>query len=318
MFRRNIDLLHRYRSIAAILVALVGVYGPSAARAQDSAAVSLSESISGTVFDYTIREGDSFTLIGSRYGVGPTILARENGQHVGDRLVARKIIRVDNRHIVPIAIPYGIIINVPQRMLFYFQNDAMFGAYPIAVGRAVRRWQTPLGKFTVAQLREHPTWHVPLSIQKEMEDEGKTVEEEVEPGPDNPLGDYWIGLSIPSVGVHGTNVPVSVYSFRTHGCIRLHPDDARMLFNAARLGIKGEIVYIPLMMARLDDGRILVESDRDVYHRHSGGVETLRSLAAANHLSDSIDWNRVSDVVNAAEGIAREVGVSAARGIKLK
>ena len=288
--------------IAAFLSAIA-----TCASAQETIPVSLSSEISGRVFRYTIQAGDTFTLIGSRFGVGPAVLARENGRHVGDRLVAGKTIEVDDRHVVPVSISYGIIINVPQRMLFYFQNDTVFGAYPIAVGRGVRRWQTPLGKFKVIQLREHPTWHVPLSIQQEMEAEGKDVIDEIEPGPDNPLGDYWIGLSLPNVGVHGTNNPVSVYSFRTHGCIRLHPDDAHALFNEARLGMEGEIVYVPLMMARLDDGRIFVESSKDVYRRHAGGIAELRKLAETNHFSDAVDWARAAEVVGAFEGVAREV-----------
>ena len=55
------------------------------------------------------------------------------------------------------------------------------------------------------------------------------------PGPDNPLGKHWLGLSIHGYGIHGTIAPSSIYQFRTHGCIRLHPDDIAELFLTCRV-----------------------------------------------------------------------------------
>jgi len=157
------------------------------------------------------------------------------------------------------------------------------------------------------QLREDPTWRVPASIQDEMEEEGKEVIDEVEPGPDNPLGKFWIGLSLPVLGIHGTNRPLSIYSYRTHGCMRLHPDDIEALFDDVELGESGEIVYLPLMLARLDDGRIFLESQRDIYRRGTGGIDAVKSLAEASHISNLIDWVKAEAVVNDMDGIARDV-----------
>jgi L,D-transpeptidase ErfK/SrfK len=162
-------------------------------------------------------------------------------------------------------------------------------------------------------MREDPTWRVPASIQREEEERGKEVEEEIEPGPDNPLGKYWIGLSFPVIGIHGTNHPVSVYSYRTHGCVRLHPDDIEALFNAVDLNDRGEIVYLPVMLARLDDGRIFVESERDIYRKGTGGIEAVRALAQAGKIDDLVDWSRAGEVVNDEEGIARDVTLKAER-----
>jgi len=72
------------------------------------------------------------------------------------------------------------------------------------------------------------------------------------------------------IGIHGTNHPVSVYSYRTHGCVRLHPDDIEALFNDVDLNDSGVIEYYPLMLAKLDDGRVFVESEKDIYRRGTG------------------------------------------------
>jgi L,D-transpeptidase ErfK/SrfK len=200
-------------------------------------------------------------------------------------------------------------------MLFHFENGQLGGAYPVAIGQSGKQWQTPTGSFTVIQMREDPTWRVPASIQREEEQQGKEIVDEIEPGPNNPLGKYWIGLSFPVIGIHGTNHPISVYSYRTHGCVRLHPDDIEALFDATDLNDRGEIVYMPVMLARLDDGRIFLESERDIYHRGSGGIAAVRALAQANTIDSRIDWLRAGEVVNDEEGIARDVTLTPERAV---
>ncbi|HSU91917.1 MAG TPA: L,D-transpeptidase, partial [Sporolactobacillaceae bacterium] len=135
----------------------------------------------------------------------------------------------------------------------------------------------------------------------------------VEPGPDNPLGKYWIGLSMPIVGIHGTNHPITVYSYRTHGCVRLHPDDIEALFDAVELNDRGEIVYLPLMLARLDDGRIFLESQKDIYGKGTGGIAAVKALAEATGIGSLIDWPRAGDVVKDEDGIARDVTLQSIR-----
>jgi L,D-transpeptidase ErfK/SrfK len=123
----------------------------------------------------------------------------------------------------------------------------------------------------------------------------------------NPLGKYWIGLSFPVIGIHGTNHPVSVYSYRTHGCVRLHPDDIEALFNDVDLNDRGAIVYYPLMLAKLDDGRVFLESEKDIYGKGTGGIEGIKALARAGGIDNLVDWNRAGEVANDQDGIARDV-----------
>ena len=232
---------------------------------------------------------------------------------VTDRLHAGDTIHIDNRHIVPIEGTDLIEVNLPQRMLFHFEDGRLSGAYPVAIGQPGKQWQTPTGAFTVIQMRENPTWRVPASIQREEEEQGRDVIDEIDPGPDNPLGKYWIGLSFPVIGIHGTNHPISVYSYRTHGCVRLHPDDIEALFNDVDLNDRGVIVYYPLMLAKLDDGRIFVESEKDIYRKGTGGIDAVRALAQADGIDNLIDWNRAGEVVNDQDGIARDVTASTER-----
>jgi L,D-transpeptidase ErfK/SrfK len=128
------------------------------------------------------------------------------------------------------------------------------------------------------------------------------------PGPDNPLGAHWLGLDLWGYGIHSTIAPASVYQFRSHGCIRLHPDDIADLFDKARVGTRGRLVYQPVLLARLDDGRILLEVHPDIYEKGFDPMQTVRDMAAANGLSQAIDWQQAEAVVAAQAGLATEVG----------
>jgi L,D-transpeptidase ErfK/SrfK len=291
---------------------------PAAATAESPGAPlpPIAHRIAGGEFDFIVWEGGTFTSIGSRFGESPKVLARDNGKQVTDHLEAGDTIHIDNRHIVPIEGTDLIEVNLPERMLFHFEGGRLSGAYPVAIGQPGKQWQTPTGAFTVIQMRENPTWRPPASIQREEEAEGKEVVDEIEPGPDNPLGKYWIGLSFPIIGIHGTNRPVSVYSYRTHGCVRLHPDDIEALFNDVDVNDQGEIVYLPVMLARLDDGRIFLESEKDIYRRGTGGIDAVKALAQANGIDTLINWSVAGEVLNDQDGIARDVTATTERAVE--
>ncbi len=265
----------------------------------------ISHIVSGGRFYYVAARGDTFTSLGSRYGVDSELLARDNRRSARSRLKPGDGLWIDNRHIVPAALDDGLLINVPQRMLFLLSRGHLRAAFPISVGRP--GWRTPRGEFTVRELRKNPIWRVPPSIQAEMAAEGRRVRTVVPPGPNNPLGKHWVGLSLDSIGCHGTIAPLSVYHFRTHGCIRLHPDDAAALYSEVDLGTPGEIIYEPVLMARLADGRIFVEANPDAYGLASGGLANLEALADSRHLGNMINWRQVREALERSDGLARDV-----------
>ena len=89
-----------------------------------------------------------------------------------------------------------------------------------------------------------------------------------------PTGSDW---SLWGYGIHGTIAPSSVYHFRSHGCIRLHPDDIAELFDRVSVGTPGRLIYQPVLLAVVDDGRILLEVHRDIYELgHRPGADRSR------------------------------------------
>ena len=264
----------------------------------------------GNEFRYTVKAGDTLVSIGARNGIESGTLAAMNGLKAKTALKPGQVLDIDNRHIVPADLPDGILVNLPQRKLFLLDNGKVQGNYPIGPGKAV--FATPIGSFSVIQMRENPTWYVPKSIQDEWAKAGKVVKKTVPPGPNNPLGGYWIGLSFPSYGIHGTNAPLSIYDFQSRGCIRMHPDDAGALFRQVEVGQRGEIIYEPVLLAQLQNGEILLEVHRDPYRKKSDApLQFVRRLAGANDLAERIDWAKATEVASRAEGVAREIDTSA-------
>ena len=258
----------------------------------------------GGRFEYTVKSGDSLTSIGARLGVNARVMAAANGLKPSAPLTPGAELQVDNRHIVPPSEGVSIVVNVPQQMLFHFDDGRLAQVYPIAAGS--RGWRTPLGAFTILTTEEDPVWDVPESIQAEMLSKGKKVLTHVAPGPTNPLGNYWLGLSIPGIGIHGTNAPASIYSLQTHGCIRLNPDDIQALFGAVDVGTTGKVIYEPVLAARVGDS-VFIEIHPDVYGLRPDPMRTVRAFVEQMHLTDSVDWALVADIVGKKDGIAHDV-----------
>jgi L,D-transpeptidase ErfK/SrfK len=191
-------------------------------------------------------------------------------------------------------------------MLFLFEHGTPVAAYPVAAGRA--DWPTPLGSHTIGVKEIDPTWDVPISIQREMASHGKRVVTRVAPGDDNPLGDRWLGLAGLDVGIHGTNQPTTIFRLSTHGCIRLHPDDARELFERVEVGTTVAVIYEPILVARTETGQVWIEIHTDAYRRIGDPVTRARRLLVEAGVDGASAVRIVADMLPRHAGRAHEVG----------
>jgi L,D-transpeptidase ErfK/SrfK len=285
-----------------LLFVVVALFWHGYAASQDQP--QLSEQLAGGEFPYVVQKGDSLIAIGSRFGVNVRFLAASNYLSPTSRLKAGQSLRIDNRHIVPDLLSDGIVINIPQRMLFYFKERRVVRSFPIGVGR--QDWPTPTGPFKIVVKEENPTWDVPASIQEEMRREGKAIKTCVPPGPDNPLGKHWLGLSIGGYGIHGTIAPMSIYQFQTHGCVRAHADDIAGLFDDVSRGTPGILIYRPLLVAKVGQ-EVYLEVHRDVYKKGPDALRQFEEFLRAFDLESVVDRELAQDIIRRQEGIAREI-----------
>ncbi|SDL41980.1 L,D-transpeptidase ErfK/SrfK [Geoalkalibacter ferrihydriticus] len=152
--------------------------------------------------------------------------------------------------VVPFSAQPGITINLAELRLYLIWREGaetLVRFYPIGIGREGR--ETPLGKFSVANRAKNPSWTPPPSVRTERPYLPGTVV----PGPDNPLGDYWIGLNDHRIGLHGTNQPYGVGREVSSGCIRLYPEHIGDLFYRVETGTPVAIIYQPIKLGQRDE-----------------------------------------------------------------
>jgi L,D-transpeptidase ErfK/SrfK len=298
----NGQLMHRiFLDITlAIGVSILAAAWAGAAEFAAPQAVPVRHEISGDRFQYEVDDDDTSRSIAARFGEPDTVFLLDGGEpEPGTKII------VDNRHVAAVVIDDGVVINVPQRMLFVFRDAHLAAAWPVTVGRP--DWPTPLGSFRVASRRTNPTWHVPPAIREEMQEDGIDPGDVVEPGPKNPLGQSWVGLDHGGIGIHGTNRPLSIFLFGSHGCIRLNPEAGTRLLHMVSPGEPVEIIYQPVALAVLSDGRIFLESDSDPYSMGRPHIDDVRGAARSAGVEGSIDWQRASRVMAMVEGVARRI-----------
>lgn len=161
--------------------------------------------------------------------------------------------------IVPEGAAPGLTINLAELRLYQITpgtSGRRVRFYPIGIGS--EGWETPLGPARVICRVKDPVWAPPANIRAERPELPATVP----PGPSNPLGSYWIGLSLPGIGLHGTHKPMGVGRRVSHGCIRLYAGDIRTLYETIETGTPVSIVYQPIKAA-VQDGRLYLEVHPD-------------------------------------------------------
>ncbi len=127
-----------------------------------------------------------------------------------------------------------IVIHRGSNRLVLFDGTRWVRTFPVATGQAI--YPTPLGDFQIVVKELNPWWYPPT------QDAWAKGLKPVPPGPGNPLGTRWMGLSAPGVGIHGTDEPWSIGHSESHGCIRMQVPSAEWLFEHVRVGTPVYIV----------------------------------------------------------------------------
>lgn len=262
---------------------------------------------------YTVVKADTIRLVSAKLGVTQQHLRSQNHLDAKASLRVGQKLAYNNRKIIPQQIKDGIIINIPDRTLYYFQRGVLVTSLPVALGSATKNekyvWQTPVGKFKITGKMKDPTWTVPHSIQTEMEEKGKDVIVSLPAGPENPLGKYAIKTSIPGILIHSTTKPASIYSFSSHGCIRLSPTQMEDFFPKIKVSTRGEIIYKPVKLVVTESGRVFLEVHNDVYNRHVSIVAEARQMVENQKLSKMVDWRKFESVVKQKSGVAEDISL---------
>lgn len=119
-----------------------------------------------------------------------------------------------------------IVVSLEDRKLALVENGEVKKVYTVAVGKPTT--PSPVGTYTIERRVKNPVYH----------HDGRTVE----PGPRNPVGTRWMGLSVKGYGIHGTNEPQSIGKAASHGCIRMAKADLEEMYEQVAVGDTVELV----------------------------------------------------------------------------
>ncbi len=285
-----------------IFFLLAPLFWPAPAAAQSAMLYHL---VTGGDEDYRAENPTSLTRLALHRGLKPWVLSRQTKLKVNTTLKPGSVIKIDTSHIVPTEVSHGLVINLPELLLYQFHLGAYQRRYTLAVGKP--SWPTPTGSYIVLNKAENPVWTVPVSIQEEMYNMGREVVEKVPPGPNNPLGKFWIGTSAEGVGLHATNRPWSVGHYVSHGCMRMLPEEISQLFYQVEVGTLVKIIYQPVKMALNRQGRVFLEAHPNIYNRKIDYLDYVKKLAQSYQLDSRLDWRKIDTILKIKDGLAHDV-----------
>ena len=126
-----------------------------------------------------------------------------------------------------------VVIRRGSNRLFLYKGMKPWRTFGVATGQSI--YPTPLGRFQIVVKWQDPWWYPPDSPWAKGA-------KPIPPGPGNPLGTRWMGLSSPGVGIHGTPDSASLGYSASHGCIRMYIPQAEWLFEHVDVGTPVYIV----------------------------------------------------------------------------
>jgi lipoprotein-anchoring transpeptidase ErfK/SrfK len=190
----------------------------------------------GRRFDRPARDAE---LAGLRR-LRPWITKERTGRVLKQRNAVRRIVAALRTHERAVRIRaarvepritrarYGpiVVIRRESKHLHLYRGMRLWKRLGVATGQS--EYPTPIGRFSIVTLQRHPWWYPPDS-------DWAAGEKPIPPGPGNPLGTRWMGLSAPGVGIHGTPDSASIGYSASHGCIRMRIPEAEWLFQRVRL-----------------------------------------------------------------------------------
>jgi L,D-transpeptidase ErfK/SrfK len=236
------------------LIALL-ILTVNAEASEDFIMDNLSSDIIGYVVTHKIRDKETLIELAREYDVGYNEITAAN-KEVDPWVPERGAeIILPTAWVLPSVSDNEIIINLAEMRLYYFfaaGASKYVTTYPIGIGR--EGFSSPGGSFTITARVKDPVWTVPEHIRQEAPELPLVVP----PGPENPLGKYWIQLSVNGYGLHGTNRPYGIGRKISHGCIRLYPEDIQRLYKITTIGIPVRIINEPVKIGK-HEGRIYIE-----------------------------------------------------------
>jgi len=130
-----------------------------------------------------------------------------------------------------------IQISLSQKVIVAYDAEKRpLASFPCSI--AAKKEKRLAGQLEVRVLASNPDYLFDPAMFVEVP-EAATIKSKlmISPGPNNPVGEMWIGLNLKGYGIHGTPLPEDIGKTESHGCFRLTNWDARRLAAMVRIGM---------------------------------------------------------------------------------
>jgi lipoprotein-anchoring transpeptidase ErfK/SrfK len=169
--------------------------------------------------------------LGERFHISPKLLAELNPGKKLDTAGERITVPNVRRAVVRLALRV-VVSKSKHTVIAYGAGGKELVQYPTTIGDS--HDPLPIGHWTIVGIVHYPwfnwdpklLWNVDKTLAKA----------ELAPGPNNPVGVAWIGLSKQDYGIHGTPEPGNIGHGVSDGCIRLTNWDVDDLSHMVRRG----------------------------------------------------------------------------------
>jgi lipoprotein-anchoring transpeptidase ErfK/SrfK len=172
--------------------------------------------------EYTVVPGDYLYRIAQNYGTSVAFLEILN--HTDPNIRPGQILKLGN--IYAKESPVSLEISLSQCVMTVLFHGKIIKSYPVAVGRGQ---SSKPGDYFITRKIENPALYW----------EGEYIHPLA---PINGLGTWWMELSNPQYGIHGTNRPWEIGKRISHGCIRMFNKDIEALQRILPIGTSVRIV----------------------------------------------------------------------------
>ena len=107
--------------------------------------------------DHTVTraQGETWVTVGIREHVGFSHLQWANP----GSFTARRSWLIPDRRLAQRHVTDGLVINLPELMVYHWVDGQVIEHYPVSVGMVVDRWHTPLGAHYVAHMELNPIFY---------------------------------------------------------------------------------------------------------------------------------------------------------------
>jgi lipoprotein-anchoring transpeptidase ErfK/SrfK len=167
------------------------------------------------------------------------------GQEIKADMATQRILKALARQVDTVDIPVreipptvttaslgtSLVVDVSDNTLVVYEGLRIVKEYRVATGTP--GYPTPVGTFEIVDKKENPTWYNPAP-----DTWGADLPPFIGPGPGNPLGTRAMYLNAPGIRIHGTWDSSSIGTAASHGCIRMHIEDAEELYPLVPIGAR--------------------------------------------------------------------------------